>query len=162
MKLLAAFLLLCHLSFGQTQQQEINNQVWKPFIKAFNEYDTDSFLALHSRDLLRSARDAQSILNWEGYYREQKANNMRSKTAGHKRLIELRFTERLATNDQALEVGIYKTTSITYKGESRSFYGRFHAALRKENGTWKILVDTDSSEGNTISETDFTKASSLE
>jgi hypothetical protein len=161
MKLAAIFVLLTHLSFGQTQQA-INNDVWKPFIKSFNEFDTDAFLAVHSHDLVRSARDAKTILNWQNYYNEQKANNAKSKASGIRRTIELRFTERIASQDQAIDVGIYKTTAINSKGESSSFYGRFHVALRKENGIWKILVDTDSSEGGTVTETDFIKAQPLE
>ena len=74
--------------------------------------------------------------------------------------MDLRFTERIASENQAMEVGIYEV--ITNKsGNVRTFYGRFHVALRKENGTWKILVDTDSSEGNVIDEQDYMQASPM-
>jgi ketosteroid isomerase-like protein len=149
-------------SQAQQQQKEINEQVWKPFIASFNSFDPDKFLALHSKQVVRSSRDSKTILNWDQYYQEQKQGDVRSKADQRKRMLELRFTERITNNDQAIDVGIYKTTSINSKGESRSFYGRFHVVLRKENGTWKILVDTDSSENNTIDEEDFNAASSLE
>jgi hypothetical protein len=35
-------------------------------------------------------------------------------------------------------------------------------ALRKENGTWKILVDSDTNEGGTITDEMFLKAKPLE
>jgi hypothetical protein len=35
-------------------------------------------------------------------------------------------------------------------------------ALRKEKGVWKILVDTDSSENNTVGEKDFLAAKPME
>jgi hypothetical protein len=47
-------------------------------------------------------------------------------------------------------------------GVAKSFYGRFHAVLRKEEGVWKILVDTDSSENNSISEKDYLAARPME
>jgi hypothetical protein len=35
-------------------------------------------------------------------------------------------------------------------------------ALRKENGVWKILVDSDTNEGGTITEEMFQKAKPIE
>jgi hypothetical protein len=151
-------LLIGAKSFSQDYRKEINDQVWKPFIQTFNNFDAAGFLAVHSKDVVRSSRDSKSILNWEEYLKQQKAGDQRSMERGSKRTLELRFTERIANANQAIEVGVYKTTSINSKGESRSFYGRFHVVLRNENSVWKILVDTDSSEGNTISEKDFLSA----
>jgi hypothetical protein len=48
----------------------------------------------------------------------------------------------MASNDQAFEVGYYKTTSANIvSGEKRNGYGKFHVLLGKENGVWKILMD---------------------
>jgi hypothetical protein len=152
----------CLHANAQDFQKEINAQVWKPFIETFNNYDADNFLALHSKNVVRSSRDSKQILNWNQYHKEQRDGDTRSKQNGYKRLLELRFTERIANADQAIDVGIYKTTSINSKGESRSFYGKFLVVLLKEKGTWKILVDTDSSEGNSITEKQFLEAQPLE
>jgi ketosteroid isomerase-like protein len=146
---------------SQDYRQEINDQVWVPFIKTFNDYDAAGFLALHSKDLVRSSRDSKTILTWEEYLRQQCRGDDQAKADNSKRTLELRFTEHIANATQAIEVGIYKTTNTNSKGESRSFYGRFHVVLRKENGGWKILVDTDSSEGDTIGEKDFLDAAPL-
>jgi hypothetical protein len=146
---LATFLLLIageSLS-GQSLQHEINEQVWKPFIATFNELDSDGFLAVHSQDLIRAARDGKEILNWAQYLEQQRKGDKRTRDEGSKRIIELRFTERIANTTQAIDVG-----------STQSYFGRFHVAMRKENGTWKILVDTDSSEGGTISEKEFLAA----
>jgi ketosteroid isomerase-like protein len=72
------------------------------------------------------------------------------------------FTERIANANQAIEVGYYKTTSIDHKGDSRAFIGKFMVVLQKEKEVWKILVDTDSSEGNTVTEKHFMEAKPLE
>jgi ketosteroid isomerase-like protein len=159
-----AFALCCCLlnAVAQNAQQEINEQVWKPFIKSFNEYDTKGFMAVHSKDVIRSSRDSKMVLNWDEYFSQQEKGDLQGNSSGSKRQLELRFNERLASKDQAVEVGVYKTTSIKKDGIAKSFYGRFHVVLRKENGTWKILVDTDSSEGNSITEKEFLEAIALE
>ncbi|HEX6892723.1 MAG TPA: hypothetical protein VF141_18575 [Chryseolinea sp.] len=153
--------LLSAAAYAQDAQKEINEQVWKPFISSFNSFDTDGFMAVHSRDVVRSPRDAKVLLSWNEYFTQQQAGDKKQKEDGSTRLIELRFTERIANSNQAIDVGIYKTTVKNKEGKTSLFYGRFHVVLRKEGSQWKILVDTDSSEGNTITEKDFMAASPL-
>lgn len=157
-----SFVLFATIAFSQNSQQEINEQVWKPFIKAFNENDTKAFMAVHSKDVVRSPRDAKAVWNWDQYFEQQERGDKADKASNRKRSLELRFTERISSQDQAVQVGIYKTTYINPDGITRSFYGRFHVVLRKEDGTWKILVDTDSSENNSISEKDYLAAAAME
>ena len=108
--------------------------------------NTDEFMAVHSKEMSRVNQDGKKIYGYEKYYQENKNWNDRSKKEGRKHNIELRFTQRIAGNDRGFEVGYYKTTSIQPNGESRSFYGKFHVLLRKENGKWKILMDADANE----------------
>ena len=93
---------------GQSIQQAINDQVWKPFINAYNNHDTDGFMAVHSKDVVRSPRDAKMVLNWNEYFEQQKRGDDHGKKSGSKRELGLRFTERIANDNQAMEVGIYK------------------------------------------------------
>jgi ketosteroid isomerase-like protein len=164
MNRITILILLCKatITFGQSAQQEINSQVWKPFIKAFNERDTKGFMAVHSKDVVRSSRDSKTVLNWNEYNQQTERWDQQENKSSSKRQLELRFTERLANKDQAVEVGIYKTSYIQSDGNTRSFFGRFHVVHRKENGIWKMLVDMDSSENNTISEKDFLTATAIE
>jgi ketosteroid isomerase-like protein len=157
-----AFLLLAFTVTAQNAQQEINEQAWKPFIKAFNENDTKAFMAVHSKDVVRSSRDSKKVLNWDEYFAQHEKGDKADKAAKRKRVLELRFTERLASKDQAVEVGVYRTSYPKPEGTTRSFYGRFHVVLRKEQGTWKILFDTDSSKNNTITEEDYLTAAAME
>lgn len=149
-------------AFSQNFQKEINDQVWRSFISTFNNFDADGFLALHSQEVIRSPRDSKVILNWDEYLAQQEKGDKRSTENGTTRTLDLRFTERIANSRLAMEVGIYKTTVTHKTGKVESFYGRFHVVMRKENGIWKILVDTDSSEGETISEKDFLAAEPME
>ncbi|HEY0653603.1 MAG TPA: hypothetical protein VGD65_10775 [Chryseosolibacter sp.] len=156
------FVCFAMIASAQDAQREINEQVWKPFIKGFNENDTKTFMAVHSKDVVRSSRDAKEVLNWNQYFAQQERGDKADLAAKRKRTLELRFTERIASAAQAVEVGIYKTSYANADGTTRSFFGRFHVVMRKEQGVWKILVDTDSSENNTISENDFLAAAPME
>jgi ketosteroid isomerase-like protein len=154
--------LFCSSVFSQTPQQEINSEVWKPFLSSFNNRDTRAFMDVHSKQVVRAPRDSKVVWNWDEYFQAQERGDKNEKASRNKRELELRFTERLANKDLAVEVGVYKTTYIQQNGSRKSYYGRFHVVLRKENGIWKILVDTDSTEGNTITEEHFLAGQPLE
>jgi ketosteroid isomerase-like protein len=159
MKQIFLFLFVISNSLNaQDVQKEINEQVWKPFIKNFNEHNAKDFMALHSKDVVRSPRDAKSVLSWDEYLREQAAGDKQDIKENRKRTLELRFTERLNSKDRAVDVGVYKTSYILQDGSKQDYFGRFHVALRKEKGVWKILVDTDSTENGTIGEKEFLSA----
>jgi ketosteroid isomerase-like protein len=127
-------------------QQQIDQQVWKPFIQSFASMDTKAFMAVHSKDMTRVIQDGNTLYGYERYYHENEQGDLRNRKSGQKRTIELRFIQRIAGDNKAFEVGYYKTTVVLSYGKSRSGYGKFHVLLRKENGTWKILMDADASE----------------
>ena len=147
---------------AQTVQKEINDQVWKPFIKGFTEGDTEVFMSVHSKDLVRSGRESKQVLNWDQYNKQTEQGNELRKAGNRKMSIELRFTERINNDNQAIDVGVYATSWTSPDSRTSVGYGRFHVVHRKENGTWKILVDTDSNEGRTIGETQFLAAKPME
>jgi ketosteroid isomerase-like protein len=157
---------LCASTFAQTPQQEINEHVWKPFTKAIMNQDVVTFASLHSNDLVRAERNPGKVLNlaeyrknmetgWPGW-KESLAKNKITYT------FELRFTERISNGNLAYEVGYFKNETVSETSEKRIGYGQFHVTLRKENGIWKILVDSDSNLGGTITEEMFQAAKPLE
>ena len=127
-------------------QQQINQQVWKPFIQSFNNLDTKGFMSVHSKEMTRVIQDGNTLYGFDRYYRETEEGNQSTIKANRKRTIELRFTQRIAADNKAFEVGYYKFTSLQPDGTSRNGYGKFHVLLRRENGMWKILMDADASE----------------
>ena len=155
-------LFVCLIGFSQSAQMEINEQVWRPFIKNYNNYRADDFLSIHSKDVIRSPRDSKKVWNWDQYLQSQSEGDKRELLAKSKRTLSLRFTERLNNATQALDVGIFQVLYLLPDGTQESYYGRFHVVMRKENGRWKILVDTDSTEGGKIGERDFLAASPME
>jgi len=163
MKTLAAFLLSLSINLqAQTVQKEINEQVWKPFIASYGSLDTDGFMAVHSKDVIRAAREEGRIMGHEEYRKVTSSGNQYYRDNKSDRKLELRFSERWAGNDVAYDVGVYKATTIRPSGNNTIVYGRFHVTLRKEKGVWKIVVDSDSTEGGAVTDKDFLAARPLE
>ena len=127
-------------------QKEINQQVWQPFITAFNNRDDDAFSAVHSKEVIRVSQDDNRIFGYAEYFKKIPESE-KARWKDWDRNIELRFLQRIASNDKAFEVGYYKSSNTNaVTGEKRTGYGKFHVLLRKENGTWKILMDADAKE----------------
>jgi ketosteroid isomerase-like protein len=145
---ISLFLLFCNPAFSQSDslQKEINEQVWKPFIKAFNSNDNEAFSAVHSKDVIRVIQDDNRLMGYNEYFKKT-PDSIKAKWGDWKKNIELRFLQRIASADKAFEVGYYKTSGTNaITGEKRTGYGKFHVLLRKENGIWKILMDADAHE----------------
>ncbi len=147
-------------SQSENLQKQINEQVWKPFIKSFNSDDQKAFKAVHSKDLARVIQDNNQVIGYKEYFRAT-PDSVKAKWGDWKKNIELRFIERIADDGKAFEVGYYKTTNTnTATGKSNAGYGKFHVLLRKEHGTWKILMDADAGEG--VNEAIFLTGKSME
>lgn len=152
--------------FSQDCQSEINAHVWKPFTKAIMEQDVSSFASLHSKDMVRIERNSKKIFGLDQYRKNMEAGWPGWKESLAKNQIrysfELRFLERICQDNYAYEVGYFKNESVNPSGEKRIGYGKFHVTLRKENGVWKILVDSDSNQGGSITEEMFLAAKPME
>jgi ketosteroid isomerase-like protein len=144
--LMLSILNISGYSQAESIQQQINQQVWKPFIQSFSNLDTKSFMAVHSTEMTRVLLDGNTIYGYDRYYKETDQGNESTKKSNRKRTLELRFIQRIAAGAEAFEVGYYKFTGMQPDGTTRHGYGKFHVLLRKENGTWKILMDADASE----------------
>jgi ketosteroid isomerase-like protein len=140
--------------------KEINEQVWTIFIRSVAGGEDELFKSVHSKDAVRVIQDERQILGYEQYF-QKIPDSLKAKWAHWKRTIELRFTQRISSEDKAFEVGYYKTTSTNIQtGEQRKSFGRFHVLLRKENGRWRIVMDADTGEG--ASEENFNGANPMQ
>lgn len=159
-------LILCAAPFAgisQDHQKEINEQLWKPFLKASNEFEGDTFLSFNSKDLTRIAIDQKIIEDYDQYAKGILPNFKRLKEEGKvSRKAEMRFTTRISIADKAYETGYFKSVTKLANGEIRTRYSQFYMVLRKENGYWKIFVDSDTNGGDSITEEMFLKAQPLE
>lgn len=165
MKILKLFLIasICIVSAVKAQNEAvlkaINEQIWVPFTYAFETNDYELFDSLHCTELVRISGDGKRVQGKETYiagYKQRWQNN------SQKQSISFRFLERLNNDNYASERGIYKLTINPNNENSRSYYGKFHVILKQQNGRWKISVDYDSSEGNTINEDTYQKAFAME
>ena len=119
--LLPACFIILLFSITATAQtdsltEQINEQVWKPFINTFNNMYTEGFMALHSKKLLRIPEDNNRIYNYDEYVQNIKTSNENGKKNKIRQSIELRFTNRFIQNEQAFETGYYKTTVVEPDG----------------------------------------------
>ncbi|HET9055095.1 MAG TPA: hypothetical protein VFM90_13025, partial [Cyclobacteriaceae bacterium] len=129
------FTFISLAAVSQSIQQEINDQVWKPFTKAIVSQDVEEFIRLHSNDVMRVERNSGHIMNYGQYKNDLEKSwpawKQSMQVEKNKYIFELRFLERLAKDNQAYEVGYFKNEIIHASGEKRIRYGQFHVALRK-------------------------------
>jgi ketosteroid isomerase-like protein len=156
---IAALISIGHLSvFAQDATREINHQVWKPFIEAYNNFDTEKFMSVYSKSVIRVPVDQKIILDFTEYKRNINRENQFNRNYKIKAALAIRFTNRIHTKDMAYETGILKIDLTDNNGKPATIYSRFQVLIKKENGVWKIQFDTDSSEAATLTEKDFMKA----
>jgi len=137
-----------------TEQQAIDKDVWFNFMQAYQDLDAGLFNRIHTDDVIRVPVDGNTMYIGQEYKDRNLENFNRWNGQGLKQKIEFSFISRVQKGSWAYEIGIYKLTR--YSGnQSKSFYGKFNVSLKKESGTWKILLDSDTSEGDTIGEADF-------
>ena len=128
--------------YSQTAQEEIDTQVWIPFTKAWEANDAKAYNAVHSEDIWRI--NPGRLLIGDEY---KMANSKRMDGNSNGRIIEFSFETRIVNKDNAYEVGYYRVTTPPAE-VGQSHVGRFHVALKKINGQWKITQDWDTGEIN--------------
>ncbi|MDO5970181.1 nuclear transport factor 2 family protein [Flavivirga aquimarina] len=159
--IISLLLLISNKAISQNinDLKDINSQIWSNFSKAFETVDYQLFESLHSNDLVRvNGGDYKSIRNKEAYLEGYKE---RWKNSSLKQTISFRFFERIYKDGLASERGIYKFTINPGEKNQKSYYGKFHVILRKEEGHWKILVDYDSIENESINEASYNNCFAL-
>ncbi len=130
----------------ENYQKQIDETVWKPFAKYFENYETHKFMTLHDTAIIRVNIDRNRIFNYSTYYKINLKTDSVQKANNTKRAIEFKFTRRIANNINAFEEGYYKSTVIKSDGKQQKFYGKFWVTLKKENAVWKLTMDADTSE----------------
>ena len=156
MRIITLLLGLClsQVCFAQTEQTAIDKDVWFNFMQAYQDLDAGLFNRIHTDDVIRVPVDGNTMYIGQEYKDRNLENFNRWNGQNLKQKIEFSFISRVVKGNWAYEIGIYKLTRYN-GGQSRSFYGKFNVTLKKEAGTWKIFLDSDTNEGNSIGEDDF-------
>ncbi len=162
---IAACLLFClHLARAQSPAdiallKSLNDDVWIPFSASWVSGDVEQYIALHSDHLVRCSGGGETeIKNLSEYALQNRNSFKRDKEKGNRPTIGFRFLERVVNAEMASERGIYHYENTNTQGEKWEGYGKFHVIERREKGRWKILVDYDSNEGDTIGKDDWDAA----
>ena len=157
---------LCFAFSTQVEAQSVEhlkeiNLVWDKFYKAFSTLNYKLMADIHSKDLVRIS-GGKNIIDYETYINNYKAGFKRDVNNNSTSNISLRFFERINTESNASERGVYQLIRNKGKANEQAYYGQFHVLFAKENGEWKITMDYDSSEGDTIDKEDFDKAFAID
>lgn len=160
-KLIVLLLFVCQVIYAQNSEalKAINTEIWKPFTKAFETSDYQLFASIHAPSLIRVSGNQKSIRSFNSYMEGYKK---RWENAKANQSISFRFFERIAGEDLASERGIYRFTVDPGLETERHFYGQFHVLHRKSNGVWKIILDYDSDEKNTINKASYDAAYAID
>ena len=168
MMLKKSLILVVFLVFytNNSQAQNIENlkainAVWAKFYSAFETLDYTQMADIHSKDLVRVSSGV-NILDYDTYIDNYKINFQRDKEYKQTNTISLRFFERINNDDTASERGIYKLVRNKGTEKEGAYYGQFHVIFKKIDGEWKIIMDYDSTESNTIGEDDYNKAFAID
>mgnify|MGYP000052716657 CR=1 FL=1 len=157
MKQSITFLLLLFFSvtFGQDPAKSVSSEimesiksdVWVPFMESYDELDSQKIKTIHSQDIVRVLVH-QNQVETGSTYLDNFAGFIESvKDKGNR--IGISFAILTTAVDHigtiAYQTGYYRFRSYGNGAKNPIFqgYGYFHVGLRKENGTWKIWLDSD-------------------
>ena len=158
-------MIAAHSAFSQAArnteiENEVNEQLWKPFKKAWEQRNAKAFNNLHTDDVLRVSKWGVRLGN---EYKDQITESYK-KPDTQKKTIDFWFEHRLYSGNTGYEVGYLKiVVEEDGKGPRQSF-SRFHVVLKKVEDQWKIAQDWDTNDinGNAVTEVDFAKNPALD
>ena len=160
------FLLLPYFAKAQSNTdylKEINRDIWQPFIEAYSTLNVEKYKNLQTEDFLRVEGTEKRLPSPKDYFDGVGSWFDEIKKDNRKMSISFRFTERFANEKKASERGIYELRMFDATGkETWKGYGKFHVFMRKMDTIWKIVVDYDSNEHDTINEQSFLSAFAID
>ncbi|WP_299251763.1 hypothetical protein [uncultured Aquimarina sp.] len=140
--------------------QKINQDMYGSFSEAYENLDYPLFASIHSKEMIRiTGGNGGEIKDVEKYLERSQKRWSDPKTKASP--IDFRLFERVTSDSLVSDRGIYRVTYRSDKSGTEYSYGQFHVVLRLEGGFWKILIDYDSNEKNTVNKQSFDDAFSL-
>lgn len=160
----ALFCVACSISQEKEVPTEtteaIKNDVWIPFMEAYRDYDEEKLKSIHSSDIIRVNIDNNQIRTGEAYLQEFAAFLPRMKETGDR--VGIAFAILTTAFNESVEL-VYQTGHYQFQMQGPNEpeltprgYGFFNVGLRKENGIWKIFLDSDTKVE--LTEEEFQKA----
>ncbi len=164
-KIVSTLVVLVGICVSHAQEQiviedQVNQDIWRPFKNSYEARDWQTFNALHTDDILRvhdggiqMGKEYKDVI--KSYYERE---------TGHETRIDFVMERRTYKEDIGYEVGFYRVIYSKPGEEDRMSYGRFHVVLKKIDGQWKIIQDQDSNSfnGRPIGADDFDETKILD
>ncbi|WP_228236026.1 nuclear transport factor 2 family protein [Allomuricauda sp. M10] len=148
-----------HVTVSNEVLENIKKDVWTPFMEAYDQLDSEKIKSIHTIDIVRHMVDQNKIETGKDYLENfggfLESVRDRGNTLGI--AFAILNTAINETEDVAFQSGYYQLSSQN-KGDTSLVvrgYGYFNVGLRKENGTWRIWMDSD--KRTDISKDDFNK-----
>jgi uncharacterized protein (TIGR02246 family) len=127
---------------------ELNRDLWHPFVRSYDERDTDAFAALYHADTIRATgAGGGSVMGRTEFIRQLAGFFATATNLGGTVTIAFRFHERIAAGVLASERGVFRLTVTPAGGTARVRYGLFHTYARRTDGRWLFVADYDTPEG---------------
>jgi ketosteroid isomerase-like protein len=127
--------------------EELNRDLWHPFVRAYGALDADAFLALYHPDLIRASGIGREVHGYTGYAAQMREFFAKVAGFGDRTAIDFHFDERLAAGGLASERGVFRLRLTPATGNPRTRYGRFHTYARRVDGRWRFTADYDTFDG---------------
>ncbi|HEX6891551.1 MAG TPA: hypothetical protein VF141_12665 [Chryseolinea sp.] len=129
-----------------------------------NSNQVDKFISVMSDDVIQVSYSRQTIRNKEQFLNQARLTYKKMIEKQLSRSMEFRFLNRIANDGNAFEDGFYKYELINEKRDKQIYYGYFQVVLRKEEESWRVLMDYDSENynGSPVTKELFEHAKTLE
>lgn len=137
---------------------DIDGDVWAPFMRAYSQLDIDLFSSIHASDFVRVESSSRWIGGLDSYLQRTDRGFARARAQGDALAIEFRFTDRVLGDGLASERGVYRVTVTEPAGQAQTFLGRFHSVLRHDGARWRLLLDHDDADETLDDTTPFDAA----
>ncbi|PKA84404.1 ketosteroid isomerase-like protein [Ulvibacter sp. MAR_2010_11] len=120
-------------------EQEIIEQIWKPFKNSYEARNAEAFKSIHTDDMLRITD--QGILTGPEY--KENIDSWKALPDGNEITIDFAMENSNVREELAYQIGYYRVTFKKKDGAPETYFGQFHVVLKKADGIWKIAQDFD-------------------
>ncbi len=156
MKQLFTLITLCFFGVSVAQETKkiseetmsaIKKDIWIPFMEAYADLDSEKLKSIHSADIVRIYLDQNTVENGEDYMEHFGGflDNMKQ-GGGRLGIAFVILSTAIDEKEQlAYQTGYYRFSSQRKDDPELAVrgYGLFNVGLKKEDGTWKLWLDSD-------------------
>jgi ketosteroid isomerase-like protein len=118
---------------------EINEQIWRPFVRGVNTFDHPLYSGVRAKDSVFV--DGKRLFGYEEYVEDAVRVMTLLQKAGTRLEMEVRFDDRITDGAHAFESGVVRVIAIEEDGARRTSHARFQVISRKQPEGWRIITD---------------------